>query len=149
MVLSRRFFATRGVLLVMKTLEDERYVVIKAYKCTVSEIWRDFICISIYCMYVVSLHTESTDSVTRESMTSLTCWYPHGWKLECLAARVSHTRASAHVISIYSLHHQQASSQQGWLPTRGAIKLIKGLQRTDTASVKIGKGSARNIDRLL
>ena len=37
-VLSRRFFATRGVLLVMKTLEDERYVVIKAYKCTVSEI---------------------------------------------------------------------------------------------------------------
>ena len=40
-VLSRRFFATRGVLLVMKTLEDEWYVVIKAYKCTVSEIWRD------------------------------------------------------------------------------------------------------------
>ena len=25
----------------MKTLEDERYVVIKAYKCTVSEIWRE------------------------------------------------------------------------------------------------------------
>ena len=42
-VLSRRFFATRGVLLVMKTLEDEWYVVIKAYKCTVSEIWRDFL----------------------------------------------------------------------------------------------------------
>ena len=42
MVLSRRVFVTRGVLLVMKTLEDERYVVIKAYKCTVSEIWRDF-----------------------------------------------------------------------------------------------------------
>ena len=36
---------------------------IKAYKCTVSEIWRDFFCISIYCVYVVSLHTESTDSV--------------------------------------------------------------------------------------
>ena len=46
----------------MKTLEDERYVVIKAYKCTVSEIWRDsYVC--IYCVYVVSLHTESTDSV--------------------------------------------------------------------------------------
>ena len=42
MLLSRRFFATRGVLLVMKTLEDDWYVVIKAYKCTVSEIWRDF-----------------------------------------------------------------------------------------------------------
>ena len=41
-VLSRRVFATRGVLLVMKTLEDARYAVIKAYKCTVSEIWRDF-----------------------------------------------------------------------------------------------------------
>ena len=41
-VLSRPVFATRGVFLVMKTLEDERYVVIKAYKCTVSEIWRDF-----------------------------------------------------------------------------------------------------------
>ena len=27
----------------MKTLEGERYVVIKAYKCTVSEIWRDFL----------------------------------------------------------------------------------------------------------
>ena len=64
MVLSRRFFATRGVLLVMKTLEDERYVVIKAYKCTVCEIWRDFFVLAYhYCVYVVSLHTESTDSV--------------------------------------------------------------------------------------
>jgi len=26
----------------MKTLEDEQYVVIKAYKFTVFEIWRDF-----------------------------------------------------------------------------------------------------------
>ena len=43
MVLSRRVFAMQGVLLVMKTLEDERYVVIKAYKCSVSEIWRDFL----------------------------------------------------------------------------------------------------------
>ena len=48
----------------MKTLEDERYVVIKAYKCNVSEIWRDFlVMIGMYCVYVVSLHTESTDSV--------------------------------------------------------------------------------------
>jgi len=31
-----------GVLLVMETLEDEQYVVIKAYKFTVFEIWRDF-----------------------------------------------------------------------------------------------------------
>ena len=42
LVLSRWFFAMLGVLLDMKTLEDDWYVVIKAYKCTVSEIWRDF-----------------------------------------------------------------------------------------------------------
>ena len=60
-VLSQRFFATRGVLLVMKTLEDERYVVIKAYKCTVSEIWRDsFVLAYIACTsypYIQSLPT--------------------------------------------------------------------------------------------
>ena len=60
-VLSRRVFATRGVLLVMKTLEDERYVVIKAYKCTVSEIWRDFVVLAcIACTsypYIQSLPT--------------------------------------------------------------------------------------------
>ena len=60
-VLSRRFFATRGVLLVMKTLEDERYVVIKACKCTVSEIWRDsFVLAYIACTsypYIQSLPT--------------------------------------------------------------------------------------------
>jgi len=41
-VLSRYFLAPLGVLLVMKTLEDEQYVVIKAYKFTIFEIWRDF-----------------------------------------------------------------------------------------------------------
>ena len=57
---SRRF-AARGVLLVMKTLEDERYVVIKVYKCTVSEIWRDFFVLAyIACTsypYIQSLPT--------------------------------------------------------------------------------------------
>ena len=60
-VLSRRVFATRGALLVMKTLEDERYVVIKAYKCTVSKIWRDFFVLAyIACTsypYIQSLPT--------------------------------------------------------------------------------------------
>ena len=51
----------------MKTLEDERYVVIKAYKCTVSEIWRDSYVLAYDCVYVVSLHTESTDSVIIQS----------------------------------------------------------------------------------
>ena len=45
----------------MKTLEDERYVVIKAYKCTVSEIWRDFFVLAyIACTsypYIQSLPT--------------------------------------------------------------------------------------------
>ena len=45
----------------MKTLEDERYVVIKAYKCTVSEIWRDsFVLAYIACTsypYIQSLPT--------------------------------------------------------------------------------------------
>ena len=42
LVLSRWFFAALGVLLDMKTLKDDWYVVIKPYKCTVSEIRRDF-----------------------------------------------------------------------------------------------------------
>ena len=48
----------------MKTLEDERYVVIKAYKCTVSEIWRDsFVLAYIACTSYPYIATESTDSV--------------------------------------------------------------------------------------
>ena len=39
LVLSRWFFATLGVLLAMKTLEDDWYVVIKAYKSAVYEIF--------------------------------------------------------------------------------------------------------------
>ena len=35
----------------MKTLEDERYVVIKAYKCTVSEILRDFFVLAYIASY--------------------------------------------------------------------------------------------------
>ena len=53
MVLSRRFFATRGVLLAMKTLEDERHVVIKAYKCTPFLRFGEIFCISIYYVSVV------------------------------------------------------------------------------------------------
>jgi len=44
-----------------KTLEDEWYVAIKAYKF---EIFEFFSCIIIYCISVQSLHNlESTDSV--------------------------------------------------------------------------------------
>jgi len=42
LVLLQCFLAPLGVLLVMKTLEDEWNVVIKAYKLAVFEIWGDF-----------------------------------------------------------------------------------------------------------
>ena len=49
----------------MKTLEDERYVVIKAYKCTVSEIWRDsFVLAYIACTsypYIQSTDCDMED----------------------------------------------------------------------------------------
>ena len=41
-----------GVLLVIKTVEDEWYVVIKAYKLTVFEVLRDYFVLS----YIVCLH---------------------------------------------------------------------------------------------
>jgi len=45
----------------MKTLEDEQYVVIKAYKFTIFEIWRDFNVLTyIACPRYPTL--ESTDS---------------------------------------------------------------------------------------
>ena len=48
----------------MKTLEDEWYMVMKAYKFTIFEILRDFFFgIITYCMYVLSLHVESTNSM--------------------------------------------------------------------------------------
>ena len=48
-----------GILLVMKTLKEEWYAAIKAYKLTIFEILRDF----IYCVSALSLHIESIDSV--------------------------------------------------------------------------------------
>ena len=74
-VLSRQFFATRGVLLVMKTLKDERYVVIKAYKCAVSEIWWDFFVLAyIACTshpYIQSLPTLWYTLYQYRAVTSL------------------------------------------------------------------------------
>jgi len=52
-----------GVLFITKTLKDEWYVVINAYKFTVFEILRDFLGIVIYCVSALSLHIESTDSI--------------------------------------------------------------------------------------
>ena len=62
LVLLRCFIAPLGVLLVTKTLEDEWYVVIKAYKLAVFEILVDF----LYChiLRVRAIPTlESTDSM--------------------------------------------------------------------------------------
>ena len=79
MVLSRRVFATRGVLLVMKILEDERYVVIKAYKCTVSEIWRD----SFVLAYIACIRRIPTYRVYRLCDISLL----FGVTILCMVAR--------------------------------------------------------------
>ena len=49
-------FVPVGMLFVTKTLEDEQYVVIKAYKFTVFERF-------IYCVSTLSQHTESTNSI--------------------------------------------------------------------------------------
>ena len=49
----------------MKTLEDRWYVTMKTYKFAIFEILRDFLIwhIYIYCMYIIFLHIESTDSM--------------------------------------------------------------------------------------
>ena len=64
LVLLRCFLAPLGVLLVMKTLEDEWYVVIKAYKLAVFEILGDFF---LYCHNILRVRAiptlESTDSM--------------------------------------------------------------------------------------
>jgi len=49
----------------MKTLEDEQYVVIKAYKFTVFEIWRDFNVLSYIACPRYPYIRESTDSMMK------------------------------------------------------------------------------------
>ena len=58
-VLSRCFSTPLGVFLVMKTLEDEQYVAIKAHKFTILERFLDIVGVHAI------LHIESTDSVIR------------------------------------------------------------------------------------
>ena len=48
--------------MVMKTLGGEQYVVIEAYKFATFEILR-FLVSYVYCMPMLSLHIESTDSI--------------------------------------------------------------------------------------
>ena len=52
LVLLRGFLAPLGVLLVKKTLDDEWYVVIKAYKLTIFEIFRN-----VYILHVRAIPT--------------------------------------------------------------------------------------------
>jgi len=60
-----------GVLLVMKSLEDEWYVVIKPSKLTYFEIER-FFCIVIAMLHVCAIPTlESTDSIKTSYIPSL------------------------------------------------------------------------------
>jgi len=62
LVLSRRFLAPLGVLLVMKTLDNEWYVVIKPYKLTVFEILRSFLYCHILHVRAIPI-LEFTDSM--------------------------------------------------------------------------------------
>ena len=60
------------VLFVMKTLEDEWYGVITAYKFAVLEILRNFFVLAYtYCVSAPSLHIESTDSMIHAKPTSM------------------------------------------------------------------------------
>jgi len=55
---------------IMKTLEGEWYMVIKAYKFTVFE--RIFLYYHSICMSALSLHIESTDSITSDCWSTVT-----------------------------------------------------------------------------
>ena len=59
-------FAPLGMLFIMKTLEDEEYVVIK-YKFRIFEILR--VCFVIYCVSVLSLHIESNQLCDKSHCT--------------------------------------------------------------------------------
>ena len=50
------FFSPVCVLFIMKTLENEQYIVVKAYKFTAFEILRDFFIIILYCVSTISLY---------------------------------------------------------------------------------------------
>jgi len=69
LVLLRCFLAPLGVFVVMKTLEDEWYIVVEAYKFTVFEIGRDlFVLLHIACHPYP--HIRSTDSMISPSFNS-------------------------------------------------------------------------------
>jgi len=69
LVLLQCFLAPLGVFLVTKTLKDEWYIVVEAYKLTVFEIWRDlFVLLHIACQPYP--HIRSTDSMISTSFNS-------------------------------------------------------------------------------
>ena len=69
-VLLQCFFVPVGMFFIMKTLEGEWYMVIKAYKFTVFE--RIFLYYHSICMSALSLHIESTDSITSDCWSTVT-----------------------------------------------------------------------------
>ena len=72
------FFATLGVMVVMKTLGGEQHVAIKAYKFATFEILR-FLVSYVYCMPMLSLHIESTHIHT----STLTYIHQYWFYTEC------------------------------------------------------------------
>ena len=80
----------------VKTLEDEWYVVIKAYNFTAFEIERFFG--TIYCMSALSLHTETTDSMIKYYE-----WYTvYGVNMEIYVINIIHTYTTYFLPLIFS-----------------------------------------------
>ena len=84
------FLTPLGDLLVMKTRDDEWYVVIKAYKLTVFEIWEIF----LYC-HILHVHAiptlESTDSMIVVNWSINDSDSLHFWPLFLLNKDCVHT----------------------------------------------------------
>ena len=99
----------------MKTLKDEWYVAIKAYKFTVFEILRDF-CIIIYCMSVLSLHIQSTNSIILYMYIQMPAEIGLCCKISCLTLRHSAlTQKWLHLMINYlMLRHLANMSYETW-----------------------------------
>ena len=110
-VLSRCFLVPLGVLLVMKTLEDEWMVVIMAYRLAVFEILRGFFCISIIILHVHVIPTYRVywlyDMIYLADMLNAA-------RLEVLSEINAPRNARATIWVI-----------QGWCPLEGSIFLRK------------------------
>ena len=66
-------FRATGHVFCHENTQNEQYVVIKAFKFTVFESFKDFFC--IYCISALSLHLESTDNMVQTVFMMITLLY--------------------------------------------------------------------------